>query len=122
HLSAALTHLRDFDFPVHTNEITRNFFARTAEISPGSNSADLKAVAKDPPDLAAAARLSEEPYYNTLLRTTCVATMLSGGPAPNALPQTARANVNCRVLPGEDPNKIKDTLIQVVDDPQINVT
>jgi acetylornithine deacetylase/succinyl-diaminopimelate desuccinylase-like protein len=121
-LSAALTHLRDFDFPVHTNEITRNFFARTADISPGSSSADLKAVAKDPPDLAAAARLSEEPYYNTLLRTTCVATMLSGGHAPNALPQTARANVNCRVFPGEDPEETRKTLQRVAADPKVTVT
>src|ERR1700676_156182 len=81
HLSAALDRLRDFDFPVRVNEITRNFFAQTAQISPGDFAADLKAVAKEPPDEAAAARLSQAPYYNTLLRTTCVATMLNGGHA-----------------------------------------
>jgi acetylornithine deacetylase/succinyl-diaminopimelate desuccinylase-like protein len=121
HLSGALTRLRDYDFPVKVNEITRNYFARTAEISPGDSAADLKAVAKDP-DQAAAARLSREPYYNTLLRTTCVATMLSGGHAPNALPQTARANVNCRIFPGEDPEDVRKTLERVAADPKVSVT
>jgi acetylornithine deacetylase/succinyl-diaminopimelate desuccinylase-like protein len=122
HLSGALTRLRDYDFPVKVNEITQNYFARTAEISPGDSAADLKAVAKDPPDQAAAARLSREPYYNTLLRSTCVATMLSGGHAPNALPQTARANVNCRIFPGEDPEDVRKTLERVAADPKISVT
>jgi acetylornithine deacetylase/succinyl-diaminopimelate desuccinylase-like protein len=122
HLAGAMTRLRDYDFPVKVNEITQNYFARTAEISPGDSSADLKAVAKDPPDQAAAARLSREPYYNTLLRTTCVATMLSGGHAPNALPQTARANVNCRIFPGEDPEEVRKTLEHVAADSKVRVT
>ena len=122
HLAGALTRLRDYDFPLKVNEITQNYFARTAEISPGDFAADLKAVAKDPPDQAAAARLSREPYYNTLLRTTCVATMLSGGHAPNALPQTARANVNCRIFPGEDPEEVRKTLERVAADPKVSVT
>ena len=122
HVADALARLRDFDFPVHVNEITRNFFARTAEISPGDSPADLRAVAQDPPDQAAAARLSREPYFNTLLRTTCVATMLSGGHAPNALPQTARANVNCRIFPGEDPEDVRKTLERVAADPKVTVT
>src|ERR1700722_7736910 len=122
HLAGALTHLRDYDFPVRINEITQNYFSRTAEISPGDSAADLKAVAKDPPDQAAAARLSREPYYNTLLRTTCVATMLSGGHAPNALPQTARANVNCRIFPGEDPEDVRKTLERVAADSKVRVT
>ena len=122
HLAGALTRLRDYDFPVKVNEITENYFARTAEISPGDSAADLRAVAKDPPDQAAAARLSREPYYNTLLRTTCVATMLSGGHAPNALPQTARANVNCRIFPGEDPEDVRKTLERVAADSKVSVT
>ena len=122
HLASTLTRLRDYDFPVNVNEITQNYFARTAEISPGDSAADLKAVAKDPPEQAAAARLSREPYYNTLLRTTCVATMLSGGHAPNALPQTARANVNCRIFPGEDPEDVRKTLERVAADPKVSVT
>jgi len=122
HLAGALARLRDYDFPVKVNEITQNYFARTAEISPGDSAADLKAVAKDPPDQAAAARLSREPYYNTLLRTTCVATMLSGGHAPNALPQTARANVNCRIFPGDDPEEVRRTLERVAADSKVSVT
>ena len=122
HLASALARLRDYDFPVKVNEITQNYFARTAEISPGDSAADLKAVANDPPDQAAAARLSREPYYNTLLRTTCVATMLSGGHAPNALPQTARANVNCRIFPGDDPEEVRRTLERVAADSKVNVT
>jgi len=122
HLAGALTRLRDYDFPVKLNEITQNYFSRMAEISPGDSAADLKAVAKDPPDQAAAARLSREPYYNTLLRTTCVATMLSGGHAPNALPQTARANVNCRIFPGEDPEDVRKTLERVAADSKVSVT
>src|SRR5208337_3113904 len=108
-------------FPVKLNDITRNYFACTAALSSGSMAADLRGVSKDPPGTDAVKRLSTNPYYNAILRTTCVATMLSGGHAPNALPQTDRANVNCRILPGEDPNKIKATLIKVVDDPKINV-
>jgi acetylornithine deacetylase/succinyl-diaminopimelate desuccinylase-like protein len=122
HLASSLTRLRDYDFPVKVNEITQNYFSRTAEISPGDSAADLKAVAKDPPDQSAAARLSREPYLNTLLRTTCVATMLSGGHAPNALPQTARANVNCRIFPGEDPEEVRKTLERVAADPKVSVT
>jgi acetylornithine deacetylase/succinyl-diaminopimelate desuccinylase-like protein len=122
HLAGALERLRDYDFPVRVNEITRNFFAQTAEISPGDPAADLKAVAQEPPDEAAAARLSRAPYYNTLLRTTCVATMLSGGHAPNALPQTARANVNCRIFPGENPEEVRKTLERVAADPKVSVT
>src|ERR1700676_1791341 len=122
HLAGALTRLRDYDFPVKVNEITQNYFARTSDISPGDSAADLKAAAKDPPDQAAAARLSREPYYNTLLRTTCVATMLSGGHAPNALPQTARANVNCRIFPGEEPAEVLKTLQRVAADPKVSVS
>ena len=122
HLAGALSRLQDFSFPVKVNEITRNFFQRTAEISTSDASADLKAVAKDPPDEAAAARLSQSPHFNTLLRTTCVATMLSGGHAPNALPQTARANVNCRIFPGEDPEDVRKSLERVAGDPKVSVT
>jgi acetylornithine deacetylase/succinyl-diaminopimelate desuccinylase-like protein len=67
-------------------------------------------------------RLSEVPYYNSLLHTTCVATMLSGGHAANALPQTARANVNCRIFPGEDPQEVLKTLERIANDPKVKVS
>ena len=122
HLAEGLTRLGKFNFPVDLNEITRSMLEKSAAIEKGPFAGDMKAVAKTPPDNLAIARLSEDPFYNAILRTTCVATMLSAGHAPNALPQTARANVNCRILPGQDPNQIRDTLIRVVDDPQIDVS
>jgi acetylornithine deacetylase/succinyl-diaminopimelate desuccinylase-like protein len=122
HLSEGLTRLSKFNFPVELNEITRSMLEKSAAIERGPLAKDMKAAAQPSPDVAVLVRLSENEFYNAILRTTCVATMLSGGHAPNALPQTARANVNCRILPGEDPNKIKETLIKVVDDPQIRVS
>jgi acetylornithine deacetylase/succinyl-diaminopimelate desuccinylase-like protein len=79
-------------------------------------------VASDKPDPAAMSRLSANPVYNALLRTTCVATMLEGGNAVNALPQLASANVNCRIMPGEPVGEVKATLERVLADEQITVT
>jgi len=121
HLAAALTRLQNFSFPVHTDETTRKYFLAASAQVTGQESADLKAVAQEPPDAAAVARLSKDRYYNSLLHTTCVATLLSGGHAPNALPQMARANVNCRIFPGEDPEQVRQTLIRVVADPRVKV-
>ena len=122
HLAGALSRLQSFSFPLRINEITRNYFERTASLASGATSSDMKAVAKQPPDAAAVQRLSEVPYYNSLLHTTCVATMLSGGHAANALPQTARANVNCRIFPGEDPQEILKTLERIANDPKVKVS
>jgi acetylornithine deacetylase/succinyl-diaminopimelate desuccinylase-like protein len=122
HLAAALTRLQSFSFPTEINEITRNYFERTAALTSGTVAADLRGAAKQPPDAAALSRLSAIPYYNALLRTTCVATMLNGGHAPNALPQTARANVNCRIFPGEDPENVRKTLERIVANPKVAVT
>jgi len=122
HLSEGLARLSKFNFPVELNEITRSMLEKSAAIEGGPLAKDMKAAAQPSPDVGVLVRLSENEFYNAILRTTCVATMLMGGHAPNALPQTARANINCRILPGEDPNKIKDTLVKVVDDPQIKVT
>jgi len=66
-------------------------------------------------------RLSEEPLYNSLLRTTCVATMVIAGHAPNALPQRAEANVNCRIFPGHSPAEIREQLVKVIGDPKVKV-
>ena len=121
HLAGALARLQSFSFPVKINEITRNYFERNAALTTGQVAADLKAVAHQPPDNAAVQRLSANPYFNSLLHTTCVATMLSGGHAPNALPQTARANINCRIFPGEDPQDVLHTLERVANDPKVKV-
>jgi len=121
HLAGALARLQSFAFPTRISEITRNYFEHMAALTRGPEATDLKAVAQQPPDPAAIARLSAIPYYNTLLRTTCVATMLTGGHAPNALPQMARANVNCRIFPGEDPEEVRRTLEKVANDPKVTV-
>lgn len=122
HLSAALTRLQGFTFPLEISEITRNYFSRTATLTAGQFSADLKGAAQQPPDQKAVQHLSKDPYFNSLLHTTCVATMLSGGHAPNALPQAARANVNCRIFPGEEPEDVRKTLERVAADPKVSVT
>ena len=124
HLSAGLSRLAAFDFPVEMNEVTRGYFERSASVeSDPKMAADMRAVARPSPDLAAAARLSASlPYYNSLMRTTCVATRLFGGHANNALPQLATANVNCRILPGVAPAAVKATLTDVLADPAIKVS
>ena len=90
--------------------MTRAYFERSAAVETDPKlAADMRAVAQPTPDLAAAARLSASlPYYNAMMRTTCVATRCSGGHANNALPQMASANVNCRILPGVSPASVKD--------------
>jgi acetylornithine deacetylase/succinyl-diaminopimelate desuccinylase-like protein len=120
-LAEGLSRVSKLDFPVRLNETTRAFFARAAKLESGQLAADMAAVALAQPDPAALARLSERPGYNAQLRTTCVATMLSGGHAGNALPQTAEARVNCRVLPGEPADEVRNTLIRALADPQIAV-
>jgi acetylornithine deacetylase/succinyl-diaminopimelate desuccinylase-like protein len=122
HLAGALSRLQNFSFPVSMSEVTRNYFLKTSVLSSGQNADDMRAVGKDPPDAAAIARLSQVPYFNSLLHTTCVATMLTGGHATNALPQMARANVNCRIIPGEDPESVRKTLENVAGDPKVSVT
>ena len=121
-LAAALLKLQRFSFPVRMNEVTRTYFRDSAKIASGPLAADFRLAAKDPPDPVAIQHLSAIPYYNSLLHTTCVPTMLTGGHAPNALPQMARATVNCRIFPGEDPKEVHKTLQRVVDDPKVSIT
>jgi acetylornithine deacetylase/succinyl-diaminopimelate desuccinylase-like protein len=120
-LAEGLTRLEKYQFPFELNEVTREYFAREADIVGGQTGADMKGILKTPPDPAALARLSAIPYYNARIRTTCVATRLDGGHANNALPGMARANVNCRILPGRSPDEIQATLVKVLDDPRIAV-
>jgi acetylornithine deacetylase/succinyl-diaminopimelate desuccinylase-like protein len=122
HLADGLSRLAKFDFPVHLFDVTRAAFERGANIYGGQLGADLKAIVQNPNDAAAIARLSAIPLYNAQMRTTCVATMLSGGHAENALPQLATAVVNCRLLPVDKPADIKRALEQVLADPKITVT
>jgi acetylornithine deacetylase/succinyl-diaminopimelate desuccinylase-like protein len=123
-LAAGLSRLAGFDFPPQLNDITRLYFTRAApaQLDPQTK-ADMLAVAKEPMDRAAAARLSaQSAYFNSLLRTTCVATRLDGGHAPNALPQMATANVNCRILPGVSVGSVVAELTKVLADPGIQIS
>lgn len=122
-LAAALGRLSTFAFPFETNAVTRAYFARTAALVPSELAADMRAVsASATPDSAAAARLAgQSAYYNALLRTTCVATLIQGGHAQNALPQSATATVNCRMMPGTDPASVEQTIRRVVADSAVHV-
>lgn len=120
-LAAGLQRLSAYEFPVMLNQTTRAFFQRMARIETGSVALDMAAVTERPPDQSAVARLAQSPYYNAIMRTTCVATMLNAGHAENALPQTARATVNCRLLPGESPKEVERTLVRVFADTAIHV-
>lgn len=121
-LAAGLERLADFDFPVNLNEVTRGYFQKMATVETGRLAADMKAVSATTPDAEAVKNLSASPYYNALLRTTCVATRLEGGHADNALPQTARATINCRILPQENAGDIHRKLIEILADESISVT
>ncbi|MEZ4455707.1 MAG: M20/M25/M40 family metallo-hydrolase [Gemmatimonadales bacterium] len=121
-LAAGLGRLAEYQFPVRLNETTRAFFRRSALSETGQTAADMKAVAESA-DPAAAARLSAaSPYFNSVMRTTCVATRLLGGHADNALPQLARATVNCRILPDDSQEAVQAALNRIVADPEVEIT
>jgi acetylornithine deacetylase/succinyl-diaminopimelate desuccinylase-like protein len=122
HLAQGLSRLAAFDFPVSLNETTRGFFERTAALESPATAADFRALtgSDHAKAEAAAARISaSSPYFNALLRTTCVATRLEGGHANNALPQTAAAIVNCRMLPQDSLATVQSTLNRVLADNRI---
>jgi len=122
-LATALTHIAAFQFPVMLNPVTKEFFSRAASIETNpTTAAAMRAIAANPADSAAAATLSRDARYRALMRTTCVATMLSGGHARNALPQTATANVNCRMLPGHDPADVRASLVRAIGDTGISIS
>jgi acetylornithine deacetylase/succinyl-diaminopimelate desuccinylase-like protein len=121
HLTDGLTRLEHYKFPVELNNVTRAYFERMSKVEKGQRSADMKSVAKEA-DAQAAARLSEDPIYNSILHTTCVATRLNAGHANNALPQSAQANVNCRIEPGHSPEDIRQQLEKIVADPKISIS
>src|SRR5213596_1629761 len=120
-LAPVLERLAQYQFPVKLNEVSRTFFERSAALESGSLADDMRGVLKDPPDSGPVARLSAVPFYNSKLRTTCVATMLAAGHAENALPQAARATVNCRILPDQAPADVEATLRRVVADDRIAI-
>lgn len=121
-LAEALTRVARYQFPVELNEVTRAFFERTATVESPDVAAAMRAIVRNPGDSAAAALISVQPRFNSMLRTTCVATRLSGGHANNALPQTATANVNCRIVPNKPPDEVRQTLVRAIGDTSIEVS
>jgi acetylornithine deacetylase/succinyl-diaminopimelate desuccinylase-like protein len=121
-LAEGLVRLSKFEFSVKLDEITRAYFKRMAKIEKGQTAEDMESIARMPPDPGAISRLAATPFYNALMRTTWVATMVEAGHAENALPQTARAVVNCRILPTDAPDEIEKTLVKVLADDQIKIS
>jgi acetylornithine deacetylase/succinyl-diaminopimelate desuccinylase-like protein len=121
-LAAALVKIGGYQFPVMLNEVTRAFFTGTANIETPDMGAAMRAIVKNPSDAAASATVSRDPRYRSMLRTTCVATMLKGGHARNALPQTASVNVNCRMAPGHDPADVRAQLMRTIADTGVHIS
>ncbi len=121
-LAEGLQRIAQFNFPVSLNEVTKLYFERGANFESSETAGAMKALAKNPSDAQAISLLSNQPAYNATMRTTCVATMLEAGHAENALPQTARATVNCRILPTETADQTRQTLVKVVNDERISIT
>ena len=120
-LGQALTKVQAIEFPIEFNDATRTFFRRMGEITPGPEGQDMRDAA-DGENAAAIRRLLTNPTYNATLRTTCVATQVSAGHAPNALPQRATANVNCRIFPGHTQEEIRKQLESAIKDVDVKVT
>ncbi len=121
HLADGLARLERYQFPFELTNITRAYYERMAKVATGQRAADMLAILRNPPDLEAVARLSQDPIDNSTMHTTCVATRLSAGHANNALPQTAQANVNCRIVPGHSTEEIRQELEKVLADAKISV-
>ena len=122
-LAAALLRIASYQFPIQLNSTTRASFEHQATMAQPDVAADIRAVLADPPSAEAAERLwSRNPSWNGMLRTTCVATMIEGGHAENALPQRARANVNCRILPGITIDAVQRQLTELVADDAIKIS
>jgi acetylornithine deacetylase/succinyl-diaminopimelate desuccinylase-like protein len=120
-LAQGLTRLASYDFPVRLVPVTRAYFEKVAPTEDPKVAAAIAALLAGRTDADALAPLSERPVYNAQIHTTCVATMLEAGHAENALPQTARATVNCRIMPGEPVAEVERALIAAVDDPKIAI-
>ena len=121
-LSSALLRLQQFHFPAQPSDTVRGYFKNEAALVAGQLAADMRGAAAQPPDQGAIDRLSENGFYNSLLHTTCVATMVQAGHARNALPQVATANVNCRVLPEMKLDEVRQALTSAISDPAFKIS
>jgi len=120
-LMAAAQKVSQLSFPIQVTPVVREYFRITGPMLGGETGAAMSAVAKNPADPAALATLQKDPSYNAALHTTCVATQLEGGHAPNALPQRAVATLSCRVMQGTTPEQVKETLEKAISDPEVKV-
>jgi len=121
-LADAIGRLRDYEFPVMMSDTTRAYFAKAGAARGDDLGKAMIALSKDPQDKAAEAIVNKDRSFHSMLRTTCVATLLGGGHAKNALPQRATANVNCRIFPGVAVEDVQAELVKVVADPGVKVT
>jgi acetylornithine deacetylase/succinyl-diaminopimelate desuccinylase-like protein len=121
-LSAAVTKVGNHEFPVTFTPTTRAFFGGMSTILGGQTGAAMTALLANPNDAAANAIVSKDAAFHSMLRTTCVATLLDAGHANNALPQRARANINCRIIPGETKASVQAELARVINDPKVSIT
>lgn len=121
-LADAVRAVRTFRFPVRFNETTQTFFAKTGASRKDALGAAMVQLSANPADTAAEATVSADRGLNSMLRTTCVATMLEAGHAANALPQRAKANINCRIVPGENADTTQAALVKAIGDPKVTVT
>ena len=122
HLIRAIDRISQYDFPVQLNDANRAFFTRMAPVAGGEMGAAMTAIVANPNDAQANAILSRDKGFHSMLRTTCVATMLEAGHATNALPQRARANINCRIFPGVSGEAVMAQLVKLSADPQVHVS
>ena len=120
-LADALSKVGRHTFTIKLNDITREFFSKTADLEEPALGRAMKALVANPNDASAAATVAKDVRYNAMLRTTCVATMLSGGHATNALPQLAEANINCRLYPTETADEVRAELTRVIGDTTVQV-
>jgi acetylornithine deacetylase/succinyl-diaminopimelate desuccinylase-like protein len=120
-LTAALNKLAAYRFPFELNDVTRAYTTEMAKLETGQKAQDLRAILATPPDMGAVDRLSTDAGWNSILHTTCVATRLAAGHANNALPQSAEANINCRILPGHSPEEVRQQFLALFADPGLKV-
>lgn len=120
-LAHALERIEAYHFPVMSSDLTRSYLGTVGKAQSGPVGEALRKFAADPTDAAAAEELAKSPEFVGTTRTTCVATMLEAGHAENALPQTAKAAVNCRIFPGVAVDAVRDALTAAVADPQVKV-
>jgi acetylornithine deacetylase/succinyl-diaminopimelate desuccinylase-like protein len=121
-LAAATTKVSQLSFPIQVTPVVREYFRVSGPLIGGELGATMSAVAKNPQDQEALARLMQDPSYNAVVHTTCVATQLEGGHAPNALPQRAKVTLSCRVMQGTTPEQVKETLEKAIGDEQVKVS